>query len=376
MKYDLTEFVRELGESARDAAEPAARLLGVNPVSQRSLKLIAHRLTGAETQSKLTDGLTLARGGVARRADGGPLLDAVAAEERKAAVTKRRHLEGLAFAENLDFAGADRALAALGAELPKLPDDIAARTAHAVGTRFAQTGKWAEAARCSRCWGPNTPATRSRWMATAGAPRLPRRHRAAAARRGAAEARFGRTSLAGGGVVQAGATNALSRRTCTGCHDPAMIVRWHQACLDMEPKLAAFGPLYSRDPAAWLSLLSARRHVGKHAEADAFLREFFKGNTAPTQPGQDLWRDCLAAELWLADRSLVPTPPKPLAASAFTETRPLLDGKLDDPCWQAAKALPLTPTAATGRPDDAPRSPRATRPRRSSPTTASSSTSP
>ena len=27
----------------------------------------------------------------------------------------------------------------------------------------------------------------------------------------------------------------------------------------------------NRDPAAWLALLSARRHVGKHAEADAFL---------------------------------------------------------------------------------------------------------
>lgn len=348
VKYDLTEFVRELGESARDASEPAGRVLGVNPVSQRSLKLVAHRQPGSETHAKLTDGLTLARGGVARRAEGAK-LDPAAAEERKLAATKRRHLEGLAFVENLDLAGADRALAALGTELPKLPDDVAARTAHAVGTRFAQTGKWAEAREVFALLSVKYPGhplavDGYRWLLGYHAGTEPRR-RVEVQQKIA----FGRVSfdpLAGGKVVQAGGTNAVVTEDVYRLHDPAMIVRWHQACLDLEPKMAAFGPLYSRDPAAWLALLAARRHVGKHAEADAFLREYFKGNPAAAQqpPGQDLWRDCLAAELWLADRTAVPTPPKPLAASTFTETRPLLDGKLDDPCWRDAKPLPLTPT--------------------------------
>ncbi|QDU24062.1 YCF48-related protein [Urbifossiella limnaea] len=360
VKYDLTEFVRELGESARDAAEPAARVLGVNPVSQRSLKLIAHRQDGAEAHSKLTDGFGLARGGVARRAESGAKFDPVATEERKAAAQKRRHLEGLAFADNLDLAGADRALGALGAELPKLPDDIAARTAHAVATRFAQTGKWAEAREVFALLSMKYP---GHPLAVDGYRWLLRYHAGTETRRRVEvqqKLAFGRVSfdpLGGGKVVQAGATGGsktIVEEDVYRLHDPAMIVKWHQACLDMEPKLTAFGPLYSRDPAAWLALLAARRHVGKHAEADAFLREYFKGSDAATMPpGQDHWRDCLAAELWLADRTLVPTPPKPVAGSAFTETRPLLDGKLDDPCWQAAKVLPLTATSASNRPDDA-----------------------
>lgn len=50
----------------------------------------------------------------------------------------------------------------------------------------------------------------------------------------------------------------------------------------------------------------------------------------------------------------MPTPPKPTGLCLITETRPLLDGKLDDPCWQAAKAVPLaTAAVASGKADDA-----------------------
>ena len=34
--------------------------------------------------------------------------------------------------------------------------------------------------------------------------------------------------------------------------------------------------MYARDPAAWLCFLTARRQVGRFAEADAFVSEYFK----------------------------------------------------------------------------------------------------
>jgi hypothetical protein len=114
--------------------------------------------------------------------------------------------------------------------------------------------------------------------------------------------------------------------------------------LDLELKLEAYGPAYSRDPAAWLCFLAARRHLGKHAEAINFIRDYFKTTpgAAALPPGTDAWRDCLAAELWMTDRSLVPIQPKPLGVCRHTETRPLLDGKLDDACWQNLKPIQLS----------------------------------
>jgi Carbohydrate family 9 binding domain-like len=70
-------------------------------------------------------------------------------------------------------------------------------------------------------------------------------------------------------------------------------------------------------------------------------------------PGLDPWRDCLAAELWMTDRALVPIQPKPLGVCRHTEVRPLLDGKLDDECWRDLKPLPLAVvSAAADKPDE------------------------
>jgi hypothetical protein len=126
-------------------------------------------------------------------------------------------------------------------------------------------------------------------------------------------------------------------------YNPDMIMKWHQACLDLEPRLPAFGPVHSRDPASWLCFLSARRSVGKHNDAEVFVRDYFKHTpgAATMAPGTDPWRDCLAAELWLNDRNTIPVQPKPVGVCRHAETRPFLDGKLDDPCWSDRNPLLL-----------------------------------
>src|SRR5207248_10108904 len=55
------------------------------------------------------------------------------------------------------------------------------------------------------------------------------------------------------------------------------------------------------------------------------------------------WRGAALAELWLSERA--GACPRPLASCRFTDTRPFLDGKLDDPCWQAASVLRLSNAA-------------------------------
>ncbi|MBY0456843.1 MAG: hypothetical protein K2V38_05865, partial [Gemmataceae bacterium] len=138
-------------------------------------------------------------------------------------------------------------------------------------------------------------------------------------------------------------------------YSPNAIQQWHQGCLNLEPRLATFGPVYSRDPAAWLCFGAARRQVGKHAEAGTLVSDYFKSapGAADAAPGADPWRDCLAAELWLLNPSAVPIQPKPLAHCKKADARPLLDGKLDDACWKSAKVMPLKAlTAPTDRADD------------------------
>ena len=85
------------------------------------------------------------------------------------------------------------------------------------------------------------------------------------------------------------------------------------------------------------------------------MQQYFKltPGAAEMAPGTDAWRDCLAAEMWLSNPSAIPLPPKAVAECKPTDTRPLLDGKLDDACWKNAKSMELKVTASAGdRPDE------------------------
>jgi hypothetical protein len=104
--------------------------------------------------------------------------------------------------------------------------------------------------------------------------------------------------------------------------------QWYQGAVAMERQLLALGPLYATDPTVQFPLQAARRRLGEVKPALDWYRDF-----ATRQPPGP-WRSAALAELWLANRT--GPSPKPLALCRFTDTRPLLDGKLDDPCWQAA----------------------------------------
>jgi hypothetical protein len=102
--------------------------------------------------------------------------------------------------------------------------------------------------------------------------------------------------------------------------------QWYQSSLTLEPRLAGFGPLVTNDPSLQFCLQAARRSLGDVQTAQAWYSHF-----ASRQPDGP-WRTAALAEMWLANRS--GAPPKPVITCRFTDTRPLLDGKLDDACWQ------------------------------------------
>ena len=147
MLLDQSIYNVALADSPKDFAEPATRILADDSavVDRRCFTLVAHRLEGAEKHAGLMDGIALARGGAARRPESHGRFDPATAEEKKKAAQTRRRLETLATVSDPEMAGPGKIMGVLGTELKKLPDDTAARTVHAVGTRLARDGKWAEA---------------------------------------------------------------------------------------------------------------------------------------------------------------------------------------------------------------------------------------
>ncbi len=355
VKMDTGAFNNRLNDSPKDYAETPTRVLaGDGAVTdRRCFVLVAHRVQGAEAHANLMEGVSLAPGGTARRKIA-MTYDPTAAAEKQKAVQSRRNLEALANFGDNELAGADKLMGSLAAELKKMPDDVAARTAFAVGNRLARDGKWVEAREVFGILTANYPGhplsiEAFRWMvryhASTEARRRTEIHQKMLLKSVTFEGGSGTKVAPASGTTTVG--GAVIEEDHYKFYSPNMILKWHQTCLDLEPKLSAFGPVYGRDPASWLCFLTARRQVGRHTDADTFITDYFKHAPAATTaaPGLDPWRDCLAAELWLANAGAVPTPPKPLGRCKLTDSRPLLDGKLDDDCWKNAKAMPLKVTA-------------------------------
>src|SRR6516165_3315590 len=109
--------------------------------------------------------------------------------------------------------------------------------------------------------------------------------------------------------------------------------QWYRGSLECGKRLAGFGPLFASDPGVQFCLQAARRNLGQLQEATDWYQRF----TLHFPKGP--WHDAAAAELWLG-RQAGPCP-KPLAMSKLTDTRPVLDGKLDDACWKDVKPIVL-----------------------------------
>jgi photosystem II stability/assembly factor-like uncharacterized protein len=358
VKVPIDEVRVRLGDCPRDFAQLAGLLMAATrrPAAERGYQLLLTHLSGAVGDSHLLQGIELAQGGQARREL--PPFEDEAIQARPAlikAVQQRRTLEGFAQGANPDLARPEQVLAQLGPALKEMPGDLGARAAFTIAQQFADAGQWAYAREAFLMMADRYPRhplvlDAYRWLV--------RFQSSSEARRRQELGQFAivtdvsvrpadksqQTGPLKGGVEIVQASHAVE------LHDNDQARQWFTGSLALEPRFSALGAMYADDPAMQLCWMSAHRQLGEPEQPKKWFSRYLSGTAVPLGGqtivrGADPWRDCAMAELWLLNRSFGTSPGKPLAYCPRVETKPVLDGKLDDPCWQDARPLVLATTA-------------------------------
>jgi photosystem II stability/assembly factor-like uncharacterized protein len=363
---DLTEASRRLESSARDFAGPAFALLSEAPPAgptQRFYRLLDSRIEGADAHTSLLEGLPpLAPGGLARR-------NLAALKEPSAEILKamqaRRNLQALAETPPGQIVSPEQLLAQIGPTLDRLPDHQAAAAGLAVANEFARQGQWGLARETFLLMAARYPADpltadACRWLIRHGSSsEAKRRHDLKqfivesimgfeARPAPESEQSAGRLHQPPDKSASQGANaprsqapkvevpeivGKVAQLRYTPANNAAAAHEWFKGSLELESKLAGLGPLQASDPSIQFCLQAARRNLGEFDKANKWYADF-----ASRQPDGP-WKNAALAELWLVNRT--GTPPKPVALCRYTDKRPFLDGKLDEPCWHDVKPLLL-----------------------------------
>ena len=324
---------------AEFAAGAAQMLASMPPPNQRCYRLLASTLKDATAVKELTEGLTHLDVGVCRREL--PPLEEPSAALRDALKAQRR-FQDLVKDPGNGLAGGEQLLGQLGPMLAKLPEDRGAKAAFAIANAFARQGQWPLAREAFLDMVQRYPlnplsADAYRWLI--------RHNSSSEAHRRFELGQFLIVSRRGDEILPAvnlekgadpktprGAKlSEVSKGTYLG--NPADLVRVHQGSLLLAKKLAELGPVFSDDPSIQFCLQASKRQLGKYPEALDFYKQFCGDHP------EGIWRELAAQELWLVNR--VGLPPRPATQCLYSDKKPFLDGKLDDPCWATAKPLVL-----------------------------------
>jgi photosystem II stability/assembly factor-like uncharacterized protein len=335
---DLTEPRPNLDTTPSDFAGPASALVGDAPLpAVRYFHLLESKLAGASKHRDLMTGVDLAPGGAARRKQ-----DALAtlSPETEKAIRTRRYLETVAESPAGGVTDPGRLLAQVGKMLGNMTEHHAARAASQIAQSYVRLGQWELAREIYLMLVDRYPTDplaidALRWLI---------RHNASSeARRRQEMGHFWiatQTNVEGENqtIQRTGMTlkgNASTRTVgrMAILADQEETRRWYQGCLQMEPRLTAFGPLYGADPTMQFCLQSARRQLGQFDPANKWYAQF----AAEHEDGP--WRAAAAAEVWLTSRNGLPA--KPLANCRQTDSRPYLDGQFNDDCWKDVAAIKL-----------------------------------
>ncbi|HWG43969.1 MAG TPA: YCF48-related protein [Gemmataceae bacterium] len=355
---DLTAIAPRLQSTLREfASGPAALLAGESVLlpDQRDFALLAAHGKGAAGHRDLMQGVDLAPGGLARRMLGEAVE--LPAELLKA-IHQRTNLKALSETPASALTDPNRLLGQMGPMLAEMPDDQAAPAAYAIANQYARMGQWSMAREAFLLLIDRYPAhplamEGYRWLirhnsSTEARHRhelgqfvivesvqhgMPVKEGSTLGKPGEADASIPGIKLAGWNkdMREAPEIPRLKSKENSQTYLFAkkdQIRQWYQSSLDLEPKLAGFGPLLASDPALQFCLQASRRNLGDFQTPHKWYTQF-----AARQPDGP-WRAAALAELWLTNRT--GAPPKPVLPCRYTETRPLLDGKLNESCWQVA----------------------------------------
>ncbi len=325
VSLNLNAYVPELGGSPRDLAEPAALLFGPAPQPDTlHFKLVTSTLPDAKAHTSLMQGIDLGEGGTARRKKPAP-----ADASCETVTTARRELE-----KSLSGLPTAESVAAAVAKLKTLPEADAARAGTMLGFRLAHAGQWTAARELFACVAEHYAAhpdavEAMRWLV--------RFHTSGEARRRVELGHFPLMSPTGwveepaDRIQQASHTAELTPTPKWRFASTAAAHTWVKPATAVQPKLAAFGTAYARDPSTVFCLATANRMLGLPARAtDTFTA------LAPTVA--ELWAGRMGDELRLVGTDKDQPTGRELTCR-FTRTKPFLDGKLDDACWKDAVAV-------------------------------------
>ena len=323
VSLNLTAYVPELGESPRDAAESACLLFGPTPQPDvLHFKLVGGTLADAKGHTSLMQGIDLGEGGTARRKK-----PAAADASRETVATSRRELEKM-----LGGPPTAETVSAAVNKLKTLPEADAARAGTMLGFRLAHSGQWTAARELFACVAEPYAAypeavEAMRWLV--------RFHTSGEARRRVELGHFPLMAQTGwveepaDRIQQASFTAGLTPTPKWRFQSTEAARTWVKPAAAVQPKLAAFGTAYARDPGTAFCLATANRLLGLPARStDTFTA------LAPTVA--EPWAGRMGDELRLvgADKD---RPAGRELACRFTRTKPFLDGKLDDACWKDAE---------------------------------------
>lgn len=330
LRQDNDEPRPRLQASVRDFAAPAFGML-----TDRYMPLPAERthqlLFGGDAKSTprhWLEGIEAKAGVNRRQAQSADSFDEKAAQW----LTKRRAV--LSMAENISDPA--RTLQMLAIALDALPDEHAAPAAFAVAGRYAERGQWYLAQEIylylvDRCPAHPLSAHAYRWLLRLNASSEARRRHEL--KHFALAEPIGNARKDGAALPKEKILRVSGEEATLDLLQRPQTRDWNKAAGEWMNRLAAFGPVWSIDPAAQFCLQAARRNLGDNGASQTALTKFAK--LVPLGP----WHDAAGAELWLSNRVL--PPPRRLGQARYTEMRPFLDGKFDDPCWQNLKPLVL-----------------------------------
>jgi len=338
LRLASTEIPARLGRSLGDVADEARTLIGTAEPSPEMWGISVDKPAGGELGRDLFSGLPIAPGSEARRSL--PPADAQASAQLQRHGQQQRNVKAI-FARALDTSRGTELLAQLGELTRDWSGDATARLLDRLARETAERGSWDRAA---ELWQllveqhPDHPLVGASLVALLHHDASseifwrmrydkPNGDALAASRTPAtidpelAEVAAANTPTAQGEVAPATAMSPAPPSR-------ARAVRWARQLEQLS------GALYS-EPFVRFPLANAERaEVAGQAASDLRAVERYFGTLRQTRP-HDTWWACAAGEAWLAQPAA--HCPKPLALCQRTDTRPRLDGRLDDPCWQQAE---------------------------------------
>src|SRR5262249_44503812 len=265
----------------------------VSAPKMRSFKLLASNVENASGHKYLMDGVSLPPGGPARRTIQ-PGQEVSPAIEK--AIRQRVQLQAISETPIKGVSDPEKLLALIGPMLDGMPDDMGANAAYGVAMQFVHQGQWHLAREAFLLMVDRYPAHPQsveayRWLMKHNASsEVRRRHElgqflVVQAIRGVSQESPPTAlpeSLKPMAKDQKGPGHVAVPQVLTPKGDTQVVMfttksetrQWYQGCLEMEPRLLAYGPLVSNDPQIQFCLNASRRNLGDMETPLRWYREF------------------------------------------------------------------------------------------------------